>query len=297
MKTLDAFIRRRPYWAIALSTVLSVVITVDVIGRMATGAPPDWISYVLWTGMVAIAMWADKRLLTLALSISLLAGASPVKAQEPEPLPLVIIGGVVILGLGGIVGCRAYKKCSKISKSRTNAWPEELQFMIAGEPPEYGAAFAWGEEGYCIEERLLPQVPVSFVIDIAVESLTNSTVSMSAKIGYEYVQTFLEFQEEMAGHGLVIGGSPQSPESCFSLNRHPCEPEHVPVRFDFETRTVTLGAGGALVMVERSANVTGPWQTLMKLEVAPKSDLLRIEDATAEGSAFYRVTTGKAREP
>lgn len=286
MKTLITVIRRYPVTACVvcsfLTAALSVIVVPDVIA-----SPPDLISYMLFAGMLLIVcaggLWINRKLMALTLMITMVLGVGPLKSQEP--LPLVIIGGVVIIGLGGIIGCRAYRKCERISKSRTNSWPEEMQFQAAASPGEYGANFSWIDEGFCYAERATPKVPVATEIRIAVHSTSNATVTVTAKAGHQHVQSWHEFMDELEGHGL---SSVHGESSSWARNRHPVPAENVPITFDFNTRTATIGSGGVLVTVERSADLH-QWSTLLKVNVEEGSEPLSVEDATDTGAQFYRV--------
>lgn len=298
MKTLISVIRRYPVTASVvcsfLTACLSAMVVTDAIAYYVVASPPDLISYVLFAGMMLIVcagvFWINKKLMALTLMITMVLGVEPIKSQEP--LPLVIIGGVVILGLGGIIGCRAYRKCERISKTKTNSWPEEMQFQAAASPGEYGANFSWVEEGFCYAERATPIVPVATEIRIVVHSTSNATVTVTAKAGHQHVQSWTEFMEELEGHGLP---SVNGESSSWARNRHPVPAENVPITFDFETRTATIGAGGVLVTVERSADLR-QWAPLLKVNVEEGSDPLSVEDATDIGAQFYRVTLTASHE-
>lgn len=292
MKTLITVIRRYPVTACVvcsfLTAFLSAIVVTDAIGYSVAAAPPDLISYMFFAGMMLVVgagvFWINRKLMAIMLTLVMLFNSEPLKSQEP--LPLVIIGGVVIIGLGGIIGCRAYRKCERISKSRTNSWPEEMQFQAAASPGEYGANFSWVNEGYCYAERATPITPVATDIRIVVHSTSNATVTVTAKAGHQHVQSWHEFMEELEGHGLP---SVHGESSSWARNRHPVPAENVPITFDFETRTATIGAGGVLVTVERSADLR-QWSTLLKVNVEEGSDPLSVEDATDTGAQFYRVT-------
>lgn len=285
MKTLTSWMRNnRVVVACAtvgiLSAAVAELIIVDSIYH-ALGEPFDAVLigfHVLLVVAIPVMLW---QLWTLfrKLTAIIVAATLLFNPQLAQAAPLIIAGAAVLI-IGGVVGCRIVKKCSKISRGRTNAWPEE--FVATGET---GALFSWTEEGYCFEERMLPVPPTVFTLNITVESVTNATVTMSAATGFNFVQSWGEFTEEMESHGLAITAGPNL--SCYERDRQPASADDVPIAFDFTTRTVTLGKGGVFVTVHRSADLQH-WEPLMTFNVEPGMEPLRIEDASA-GAQFYRV--------
>lgn len=235
---------------------------------------------------------------------SLLVGAAlittPVlraeEAQEPEVQPAPIVGravaAVVIVG-GGWVIVKLVNFCKrKFPRGQTNAPPEE--FRVAGEVGEYGALFNYDLPGSCevqAERGVVgsqPQrpVPVVFTMRIVAESTTNVSVTMRADAGEQFVQDLAGWSEEMTGHGFDVFAT-----ASYERNRHPCEAEQVPIKFNPDTRTVTVEPGGIIITVEHSADLKA-WEPLLIINVAQGTRLL-VPDAS-EGMAFYRVST---REP
>lgn len=239
---------------------------------------------VLTYGVFVLVFYYDTlRLLSIMLALSL---APCARAQEFKPAAPFFLGGLVILvGFGlGFVSCKAIKACRKIGASKTNLPPE--QFQVAG-VGEVGAAFFWPETDPCYAERLVPVAPTVFALTIAVESVSNATVTATASTGYEFVQSWGEFTEEMGHHGLVVPSSPVLSAS-YERNLQPCSAEQVPISFDFATRTATIGRGGVLVTVERSANLR-EWETVLRIEVEAGGLPLLVSDAS-EAQQFFRVT-------
>lgn len=241
-----------------------------------------WLTYT-------IIYYADLKKLTAAVVAATMFSTSTVNAQAPpREHPALVIGVLAVIVVGGWAGCKGLKKCKNAVAGRTNAWPEELNFQVAGgDPYEYGAVFGWLEDDYCEAQRLTaPAVPVAFTIEIIVNSVSNCTTAIRADTGQQFVRSFSEFTEEMAEHGLnvpTIGTM-----SSFERNRHPVSAEQVAISFNFDTRTVTLGSGGVLVTVERSGDLR-EWEPLMRIN-AEEGARLRVEDAS-EQAMFYRVTT------
>lgn len=213
-----------------------------------------------------------------------------VMAMSPRPVqaaPLVIGGLIVLIG-GGIIGCKIVKKCRKVAAGRTNAWPEEIGFNVAGgDPSTYACACFWYDE-YC-EEYTGTATPVAFTLSINVESETNAVTEIRADVGSQFVKTWSEFMAtEMPALGLM---EPTLPCSQYSRNGHPVDQELTPVSFNHETRTATVGNGGVTVTVYRSVDLNS-WETLLTLNVEVGARL-EVADATDGGAAFYRVEVGR----
>lgn len=239
-------------------------------------------------GVFVLVFYYDTlRLLSVMLALSLVPCA---RAQDFKPAAPFFLGGLVILvGVGlGFVSCRAIKACRKIGASKTNLPPE--QFQVAG-VGEFGGAFFWPETDPCYAERLVPVAPTLFALTIAVESVSNASVTATASTGYEFVQSWGEFTEEMGHHGLVVPSSPALSAS-YERNLQPCDPELVPITMDWRTRTATVGRGGVLVTIERSDDLK-TWEPLLRIEVEPGGLPLLVEDVSDGGQSFYRVTTSK----
>lgn len=226
----------------------------------------------------------SNKLLCLLVALSMLSNAPRAKAA-----PLVV-GAILIVVVGGgaIIGCKVVKKCSKIAGNRDRQLTNESPFRVAGAPYEYGALFAWSEPGYCAAERLLPVAPTVFTLNISVESVSNATVTCTASTGFEFVQSWESFMEELAGHGLAVTAGLN--HSSYERNRHPVHAEQVPIAFNFATRTATVGRGGILVTIERTDDLT-TWEPLMKMDVEPGTPL-RIEDVGSE-QCFFRIQLSK----
>lgn len=299
MKQLRQWLRAHPWKAAAFFVLFVISGALLAAGLTGLGLCLLIYGYVAW----AVVFTVDSMRL---LSVLLIAGllAAPAQADEPEPAPL-IIGGVVVIGIAGIgfVGYKAYKACKRIAAKRsTNAPPEELRgenhpmFFPAGSG-EYGAAFSFGLDSTCAPDVLrpppgpfLPREHVTFTLNIDVVSTSNAVVTVRADVGEEYSQTFPEFQQEMAGHGLIVSTSPFM-EASFERNRHPCSAEEVPISMDWETRIIRNGSGGVLVTVERSADLR-TWEPLIRTDVEEGSKLC-VEDYSNDGAGFYRVKARK----
>lgn len=285
MKTLKKWMRNnRVVVACATMMVLGAAIAelilVDSI-YVALGEPFDAVLigfHILLAVAIPVMLW---QLWTLfrKLTAIIVAATLLFNPQAAKAAPL-IIGGLAVLIVGGIVGCRIVKKCEKIANGRTNAWPEE--FVATGET---GALFSWTEDGYCFEERMLPVPPTVFTLNITVESETNASVTMSAATGFNFVQSWEQFTEEAESHGLAVTAGPNL--CSYERDRQPASADDVPIAFDFTTRTVTLGKGGTLVTVHRSADLQH-WEPLMRFNLEPGTEPLRIEEAST-GMRFYRV--------
>ena len=222
---------------------------------------------------------------TLLLVLSLLF-TQPLQAQE-EPLPALIIGGILVLVIGGVVMVRAVKRCQRIAKQREREQEEERRFIPAGF--SYGAYFSHPTEGACYVERLMGK-PITFCMTISVASDGTASMTLNALEGWQYSQAFEECTIEATGHGLTIPDSLQQSAS-YSMNGQPCSREECPIRFNHETATTTVGSGGVLVTVEHSDDLV-LWSPLMKLNVA-RGSVIQADDASMGGSGFYRIQTSK----
>lgn len=233
-----------------------------------------------------------RRMVALALAAALLT--TPLHAAEAEPQPAPIVGravAVVVIVGGGWVIVKLRNFCKRhFPRGQTNAPPQE--FQVAGEVGEYGALFNYELAGSCevqAERGVVgsqPQrpVPTVFTLAIIAESTTNVSVTMRADVGEQFVQDVTGWSEEMASHGLFTFGHETA---SYERNRHPCDAEQVPIKFDPDTRTVTLEPGGIVVTVEHSADLR-QWEPLLIINVAQGTRLL-VPDAS-EGMAFYRVS-------
>lgn len=267
--------------------VLLTAVILTAIGCVVAAAclkPPIETPDFVYLGLVIMGVWlvwiGAIRAVTILLIASLIGGYLP--AAEPEPLPLVVVGGLIVIGVGGCAIIRKAQKCGdKIAKARSNAL-EQVEFVPAG-GLSYAAYFSWGESGYCVEERLLGP-PTTFTINLVV----GQKPVISATQTWATVQSWDSFKAESAEIGIQVSDG-LAPHESYSANLKPCFAKEVPVRFNHQTKTVTLGAGGVLVKVERSQDLR-TWETLMRIEAEPGQEL-QISDATRGESGFYRVVT------
>lgn len=216
---------------------------------------------------------------------------SPAKADEEfKPQAALVVGGAIVTGIGVWVAYKIITRCRRIAASRTNLPPEELNFVVAGAQDEYAAGFFWPEEA-CYQERGLgtPEIePVRCTMNISVTSASNCQSSLSFDVGSRFTQTLDECKEWAARKGIPIPSSPQFLE-CYARNGQPIAGESVPIKFDFATRTATVGQGGIVLMVEASDDLK-TWSTLARLNVKAGSEI-EIPDVSTQ-MQFYRVTTG-----
>lgn len=284
MKSVSQFCRSHPIivWCV-ISATLAIGITelffVDLIH--ATFKEKLDAEYIAFHFIVLIAIpllpWLAVKATkpaALILAASLIFGVP--KAQAA---PLVI-GGLLIVVIGGvgIVGCKIAKRCNKIAKKHERGLTNE-QFIVAGESDSYAALLMWSEEGYCPAERLLPSVPTVFTMS----SQFNGKTAVRADRGYEFTETWSDFEKEVSDHDLFL-----SRPVSYSKNGHRCEPEQSPISFS-TNRVVRVGVGGLLVAIERSSDMK-TWTPVVSLNIEPWMRV-RCEEASDDDQQFYRVTT------
>lgn len=286
MRKLQDYARSHPFQTI---TILAVAIASGAIiaqDHVVTGVCVFAAIYALWC--LAYAR-NTRRLLCVALAASMLAVPRQAHAIQ------YALGGVVLLVSAGVgfVGCRAINCARRVARPvKTNTPPEE--FRVAGEG-EYGAAFFWGES--CYSERRTTNaepVPVRFTLNIFVESVSNITTTLSGDVGSGFAQSLDEFKEELNACGLSMPVAPVAFEA-YARNRHPVEAEAVPIKFDWNTHTATIGHGGVTVRVDSSADLEH-WRPIMTLDVEA-GQRLDVSDATESGACFYRVTLSGGPTP
>jgi hypothetical protein len=238
--------------------------------------------------MAVVGIWAWDTRRTSAVLAALFLATQTMHAQEQfQPAAPYLLGGLILLASCGLgyVGCQAVKACKRIPRGErgTNLIEE---FHVAGEDCEYGAAFFWPEK--CYAERFFStnREPVVTILNIVVGA-TNCTLSLQIDVESQFVDID-GLKEELASHALFVPDSPRISES-YSRNRHPVTAEQVPIKFNFETRTATIGGGGVMVTVESSPDLTD-WIPLLKLN-APAGTALEIPDVS-HGRQFYRATIG-----
>ncbi len=265
------------------TAVISAMATMDII-FLASHQPVEWdlwmVQALMLVAMGACVVGMSYKAVKVVLVTLAIAAALPAKAQEP--LPLVIIGGGIIIVGGGWIGWRAAKKCKKIAKARTNAWPEEA-FSPAGSY-EYAGYFTTGEASYCIAERIDIE-PTVFTLTISVAE--QPTTTMTAEKGWSNTIGWDQFTDESASHGINIPDA-QSPQRLYARNGHPCYEEDSILRF--QSGVLTVDGGGILTTVERSQDLK-EWEPLVTLNTRTGSNL-RIEDVS-HGQMFYRIQTSK----
>lgn len=282
----------------------AVGFTVSFLACGALWAEVAWplaaaVTFASWL-VFELCVRVDLRCMVPLLVAAVLATTTTsAKADEPEVAPGAVVGravaAAVIVG-GGWVVYKLVNFCKrKFPRGQTNSPPEE--FRIAGEkgePGEYGALFNYDLPGSCelqaergiIGSQPLRPAPTVFTMRIVAESLTNVAVTMKADVGEQFVQDVTGFQGELSGHGFDVFAT-----SSYERNRHPCDAEQVPIKFNPDTRTVTLGSGGIIITVERSDDLRR-WEPLLIIN-APWGTRLLVPDAS-DGMAFYRVS---AMEP
>jgi hypothetical protein len=159
---------------------------------------------------------------------------------------------------------------------------------------EYGASWSYSSYGYCYESAFqrasAPEDDATtFHLDVLVGVGGTIYTTMKAVRGPETVQTFAEFQAEVAAHGLVLADHAEG-EPHYERNRITCDGENVPLAIDYLSKTIIHSTGGIMrnVTVARSTNMKD-WSPLMTTQVSEGTGF-RVVDTTREGQMFYRVT-------
>ncbi len=219
----------------------------------------------------------------------------PPAVPEAEPLPVVVVGGVVVVGLAGIgyLGYRAWRGCQRIARARTNAAPDELNIFLpaAAAPDQYAAVFSYGIAETCVEVAERNAAPAPIITSCAIIQVSLEPDSPPGTIRIErdnathtLTETFLEFRTEMDALGAPVPSEPE-PAANYARNLQPCPPEDVPVHWDPETRTITQGHGGTLITIDRSTDLRH-WEPLLRVDT---DQPFEFRDVSSTDRAFYRV--------
>jgi hypothetical protein len=290
MKKLNQWIKAHPY-----KSMLFTFLFVQIAAIMAVvNENGFWCGLAIFVALVVL--WAvefsrdiSKLSIVLALSIS-----TSLNAAEPEASPAGVAVGVVVICVGGYCVYRVVKFCQKKFPKETASTNNPPAFMPQGD--ESAASWNYGSLGSCDPtltpgpDFLAPETSATlFVVDVRIDEEGSVTVRTSAR-GEAETQDWIEFQSEVARHGIQITGSPDGSQY-FSTNRVPCSAEAVPISFDPDTKTVDLKDSGGpvkLIEVQRSRDLQN-WSPFLRTRVGAGGRGLRIEDATTASSMFYRV--------
>lgn len=243
-----------------------------------------------------------RKVAVVLLVIALLA---PVKAAEREP----VNGGGVVIGIivvcaGGVCVYKLVKFCQKKfpkdKAASTNDPPVGLVFNSNGGTGSGGgrsaAASNFGAIGSCGSEEQSElfdsdgvMIPVTlFTMDIRMDALGRVTTQTGAIFGTNNIQGWLDFQAEIATHGVQVTGVPG--HTSYATNGVPCASEDVPIVFDEANHSVSIRGGDGpsrRCEVERSKDMIN-WSPFISVTVSREAGA-RIEDASASGVMFYRV--------
>lgn len=278
------WIKSHPFAACFITGMVTMAVTVEVLTQLLgyEWNLLDWLAYVMMGVGIGMIIHSTRKKAVVVI----VCGSLLLSGIQARSAPLLIAGVLVVIGAGGIIGCKAIKRCNKIAKARTNAWPEELEFQVAGSS-QHSALFTWTETGYCVEERrLIHHEPTTFTLDIFVGA-TGATTTVSAQVGAQFSQSFFDFSQEVAEQGLFLPATPMD-SACWATDGHPCEAEQSPLGWNPTTRVIRHGSGGILVRVEKSGDLRR-WEPVIAMDVMTGSTL-RLEDVGSE-MCFYRVTT------
>lgn len=235
-----------------------------------------------------------KLLIPIALCLSLVS----VQAKDPEPVFQPAVGyavGAVVLCVGGYCVYKMAKTCQKLFPKRST---NESSGFTAASGEEYGASYEYSSIGSCyVPPEARPGVlpvkhnPTTFTLNVLLIP-DGVLTSMSANSGEGTAQTWNEYQQEMAEHGLFLTGhATYQPQ--FSRNNVPCDGATVPLSFDPVTGRVTHNTGGELkrVTIERSPKMM-EWSPLLVTDVSDGTGF-KVIDTTIEGQMFYRVSVSQ----
>lgn len=235
-----------------------------------------------------------KKLLVFLLSCSL--AASNLRAQEkPEANAAGVGVAIVVVCVGGYCIYKTIRFCQKKFPKDKPANTNELYSAFGGVGDEYGGSWNHGSLGSCLPDAtgksaLLSGTtsPTEFTLNVFVASPTELRRTMTADTRPESFQSWVEFQSEVASHGLHVSGRADGSQY-FSRNGVPVSAGEVPLRFDTVTGQVIHDRGGQLVqiVIEASSDLEH-WQRLASV-VHGVGEGFQIADVSTEGQQFYRV--------
>jgi hypothetical protein len=249
---------------------------------------------LLW-GLSAI-ITARKDMLPLLLVAALLSsGAGTARSQSASRTSdpqhgASVAAGVVVICIGGYCCYRLYKFCQKaFPKGKTNSTPEEFR-LSSGD--EYGGSWSYDALGSCYDPQPTSLTsdtgyPTTFTIHVKVEP-ESLAVKTSWSRNEDDAQSFLQFQNEVASHGLHVSQYADGVQR-FSRNRTPVDAGTVPISFDPYRRSVNVGKSydRRTVIVERSHDLER-WTPFLKTDVDVGAGFM-IVDTSMESQTFYRV--------
>lgn len=227
-----------------------------------------------------------------------LAFLLPAPAVEPPARPegAGAAVAVVVVVVGGYCVYRMVKICQRLYPKNTNSEPAQLIGAVGTD--EYGASWNYGVLGSCMdnEQDSLTVHGVDYdlytaSLKIAVNEFGSVSTTISAsKADQGQYQTWTEFQQEVASHGLWV--SPFGDGSkYYSRNRMPCGSESVPLAFNDSDRSVTMTGGSPermrTLVIERSTDMQN-WSSFLTVS-SPWDSMFQVDDLTRHSQMFYRV--------
>ena len=308
MKQLNQWMHEHPYKAVGFAVLFTVVATfVGCNDHLWNAGLAAW-------GLL-VAAWSfiylrDTRKLAAILATVMAITSMPVKAAEREP----VNGGGVVIGI--VVVCSAgvcvykmvkfcQKKFPKEKAANTNATPEALTwFSSDGGTGSGGGRSAgaknFGDLGSCGAEEQSElynsegvMMPATlFTIDVRMDAQGRVTTQTGATFGTNDIQGWVDFQAEVATHGVQVTGVPG--HTSYATNGVPCASEDVPIMFDDVTHSVSIRGTGPSrrCEVERSTDMVA-WAPFISVTVSREAGA-QIVDASASGAMFYRVRLSEA---
>lgn len=238
-----------------------------------------------------------KKLLIFLLSCSL--AANTLRAQEKQEASAAGAGvAIVVVCVGGYCVYRVVKFCQKHFPKDKPTKTNELYSVSGGAGDEYGGSWNHGSLGSCLSpdpgSRFRPSLsdlgtsPTLFSLNVFVASPTQLRKTMTADTRPESFQSWVQFQSEVASHGLHVSGQNDGSQY-FSRNGSPVPAGEVPLRFDTVTGQVIHDRGGELVSIAIEASTDlEHWQRLASVQHGV-GEGFQIADVSGEERQFYRA--------
>lgn len=246
-------------------------------------------------GLILIISFQHRVPVIIVLSIALVSEGMAHKKQEADAAGVGV--AIVVVCVGGYCVYKIVRFCQKNLPKDKPANTNELYSVSGGVGDEYGAAWNHGSLGSCLDpdatgkSALLSGTanPATlFTLNVFVASPTELRRTMTADTRPEAFQSWVQFQSEVASHGLHVSGQNDGTQY-FSRNGSPVPAGEVPLRFDTATGQVVHDRGGQLVqiVIEASADLEH-WQRLASV-VHGVGEGFQIADVSEQGFQFYRT--------
>lgn len=290
------WIKARPFHAIALASLTSVVATCWATeafdrGFLMTAA----LVTVLLTALV---IWRTPVLVAL-LASALVCSTHAAPDADPQPAGAVV-AGVVVVVIGGVAVVYVVKFCQKHFPKTTNA---PISISLDGpEPDAYAGAWSYMSLGSCDlpgtdltataafqpgAPESLRRVELTGVMESSPEGSRFRLHTLQSAPSLPGDTTdFASWNEGLRAHGIRWPDYVGQP--VFGRGGQPAGADAVPIHFDALNRTVTIGSGAVhSATLERSVDLHH-WEPVVTL-LLPAGQSVRFSDLSASPSLFYRV--------